>query len=95
MPAVKHLKAHWLLLAALLLTQALGVAHALDHPALGHADHACAVCVHGQGLDHVPPTVIAIAPPLAAATSFATHTRPPHDHTPQTGYLSRAPPVLA
>ena len=44
----------FLLLFALLLTQWLSVAHALEHPAL-EPDKACAICLFDAGLDSAAP----------------------------------------
>ena len=44
----------FLLLFALLLTQWLSVAHALEHPAL-EPEKACAICLFDSGLDSAAP----------------------------------------
>ena len=56
-----------LLLFALLLTQWLSVAHALEHPALS-PEKACAICLFDSGLDSAAP--LPIAPVIAQSFSI-------------------------
>lgn len=84
-----------LLLAALLAAQALNLAHAFDHPAADHADHACAVCAHGSGLDHSPPAAAETALAARAAPVAITMPPAPKARIARTNYDSRAPPLPA
>ncbi|WP_341921649.1 hypothetical protein [Hydrocarboniphaga effusa] len=58
---------HCLLLFALLLTQWLSVAHALEHPAL-EPEKACAICSFDAGLDSAAP--LPAAPVIAHSLSI-------------------------
>ncbi|MDT0619291.1 hypothetical protein RM531_12470 [Salinisphaera sp. P385] len=84
-----------LLITALLAVQLLGAAHAFEHPAIDHADHACVVCAHGSGLDAAPPagTATTSLPATHGTPAPATLRRPPA--RPVLAYRSRAPPVLS
>lgn len=85
---------HLLLALALLLTQWLSFAHALEHPALSQ-DKACSVCVLGLNLDGgaplpASPAVLHWAPgaaPAAIATVAAVRRPPPTTR-------ARAPPLV-
>lgn len=80
------------LLAGLLLLQALAVAHAFDHPVGQHADHECVACPHGHGGAAIPPTAADTTPaPAAQDHTRAAQVRPPAT-APVRGYDSRAPP---
>ncbi|MES1945283.1 hypothetical protein PC39_14237 [Salinisphaera sp. PC39] len=81
------------LLAGLLLLQALAVAHAFDHPVGQHADHDCVACPHGHGGGALPSaeTGTALTAP-AHGPERAVDTRPPAV-SPARGYRSRAPPL--
>lgn len=82
-----------LLLAAVLLMQALAVAHAFDHPvATPHADHVCASCAHGH-LGSGPPSQsqAALLPAGTQSAARSLDTRDwfaPH----RSVYSSRGPP---
>lgn len=82
-----------LMLAGLLLLQALAVAHAFDHPVGQHTDHECVACPHGHGGGALPSaeTGTALTAP-AHGPERAADTRPPAA-APARGYHSRAPPV--
>ncbi|MEQ8798428.1 MAG: hypothetical protein RJQ08_05985 [Salinisphaeraceae bacterium] len=84
-----------LLITALLAVQLLGAAHAFEHPAIGHADHACVVCAHGGGLEIVPPADAATAslPATQCAPVPVAPRRSPARPVP--AYRSRAPPALS
>ena len=82
-----------LLLAGLLLLQALAVAHAFDHPAAGQAGHQCVACLHGHGGGFAPPAEA----PATIAPAARTYAAPEDTRAPATprfhAYRSRAPPV--
>lgn len=93
MPKMRRIA--FLSLAALLTVQALNLAHAFDHPIAAHADHACAVCAHGSGPDHVPPAAAETILPLGAAPVALTMPPAPKACIARTNYDSRAPPLPA
>lgn len=81
-----------LLALALLLTQWLSFAHALEHPALAQ-DKACSVCVLGMNLDGGAPLPASPAVAHWVATDAASAPLTLHDgvSTPRTTH-ARAPP---
>ena len=77
---------------ALLFTQWLSFAHALEHPALA-PDKACAVCILGINLDSGVPLSQAPAPSLLPATYFlASISAPVAQGRCPTTARARAPP---
>jgi len=82
-----------LLAAALLLTQALAVVHAFDHPAAQQADH-CLYCAHGHGVDHVPADAPpALLNPPACPASFKVYSGHVSAYS-HPAFNCRAPPSL-